>query len=54
MTREELLEARKKLMETLKERRALGEFDANSKTILLLLEGELLIVQHLLAGLKKP
>jgi hypothetical protein len=53
MTREELLERRDILTQTLKERRALGEFDTNSKVILILLEVQLMTIQHLLDTTKK-
>lgn len=53
MTREELLERRKVLSETVTERRKLGEFDTNSRVILLLLETELMTIQHLLSQAKK-
>ncbi len=47
MNRDDLEELEKKVMKTVVERRALGGFDANAATILLMSEWMLQIVQHL-------
>lgn len=53
MDREELLGIRKKLFDEYDERKSLGEFDANSRTTLVILESNINIVNHLLEELKK-
>ena len=53
MTREEMLELRTQIITLYDERTALGDFDANAKTILVMLRAIIEIINQLLADIKK-
>jgi hypothetical protein len=53
MNKKQLLTLREDIYLALHERKRLGEFDANSKTMIALLDGMLALVDHAIAKLPK-